>query len=139
MPSRKSLTAGHNVLQLLIGLRLRQIESGTGSQEEFLKKTGLSRATYFDLRGMRSNARIETLQLLADNLGMSIWELFGLDDKLVATAIRKHGLNYKQIEAHAEASRRIRTDATQFDGMPEALARGRAKAKPAPKTKPRAK
>lgn len=94
-------------LAALLAIRVEQLAQEHGDLAAFLKKAGISPGTYYILIRGDGNPTLDTIEMIAKGLGISVWELIGLDDTLV-----KYALSTKSIDLEAiKASNRARAEA----------------------------
>lgn len=89
-------------LPAILGIRLGQLAANYPDQWEFLKAIGISQGTYYAILKGDSNPTLDTLELIAKGLGISVWELIGLNDGVVKDALSTHEID---LEAITSASR----------------------------------
>lgn len=90
-------------LASVLGLRLEQLAGEHDDLPSFLKKVGISPGTYYNLVRGDSNPTIDTMEVIAKGLGLSIWELIGLNDGLVKTALSEHAIDLDMITTASRA------------------------------------
>lgn len=96
-PVRKPQTLDHSMLNEMLAIRLQRLEMENGGMEAFLPKTGLARGTYYTiLRGI-GNPTLRTIERIASNLNMSVFELLGFDVSDARRALKKSGVDYDQL------------------------------------------
>jgi transcriptional regulator with XRE-family HTH domain len=94
-------------LAALLAIRVEQLAQEHGDLAAFLKKAGISPGTYYILIRGDGNPTLDTIEMIAKGLGISVWELIGLDDMLV-----KYALSTKSIDLEAiKASNKARAEA----------------------------
>ena len=94
-------------LAALLAIRIEQLAQEHGDLAVFLKKAGISPGTYYILIRGDGNPTLDTIEMIAKGLGISVWELIGLDDTLV-----KYALSTKSIDLEAiKASNKARAEA----------------------------
>ena len=94
-------------LAALLAIRVEQLAQEHGDLAAFLKKAGISPGTYYILIRGDGNPTLDTIEMIAKGLGISVWELIGLDDTLV-----KYALSTKSIDLEAiKASNKARAEA----------------------------
>lgn len=94
-------------LAALLAIRVEQLAQEHGDLAAFLKKAGISPGTYYILIRGDGNPTLDTIEMIAKGLGISVWELIGLDDALV-----KYALSTKSIDLEAiKASNKARAEA----------------------------
>ena len=102
----REAAAGEGWLQVVLALRLRQLSAGSGALDDFAAKCGVSRGTLSALRSGHGNATLQTLETLARNFGISVWNLLGIQGDVVRGSLERFGLEYCEIEAHVSAELR---------------------------------
>jgi len=96
-------------LAALLAIRVEQLAQEHGDLAAFLKKAGISPGTYYILIRGDGNPTLDTIEMIAKGLGISVWELIGLDDTLV-----KYALSTKSIDLEAiKASNKARAEAIE--------------------------
>jgi transcriptional regulator with XRE-family HTH domain len=90
-------------LASLLGLRLEQLAAEHDDLQTFLGKIGISPGTYYLLVRGESNPTLDTLEVIAKGLGLSVWELIGLNDGVVTKALAKHDIDLEAITAASRA------------------------------------
>lgn len=90
-------------LASLLGLRLEQLAAQHDDLKAFLNKIGVSPGTYFLLIRGESNPTLDTLEVIAKGLGLSVWELIGLNDGIVQKALAKHDIDLEAVTAASKA------------------------------------
>jgi len=104
-------------LRVLLALRLNQLANEYEEYSDFVTKAGLSRATLYQLRKGQGNVTIDTLGRLADNLGVSIWSLFGRTETGMKRDLESFGFSFKEVEEFVENDRRFKKDYSDFKGV----------------------
>lgn len=93
-PARKPKAVDTSILNEMLAVRLQQLEAENGGVEAFLEKTGLARATYYQvLRGI-GNPTLKTLDRIAASLSMSTVELLGFEVDDARRALKRNGHSY---------------------------------------------
>lgn len=105
-------------LRTILALRLIQESAKFANYSEFAEKAGLSRGTLYKLRSGQANPTLETLEVLAKNLGISVWELLAIRDENRKAEIESFGLCYAEIQQNLEAVGKVRKDIRSFTGIP---------------------
>lgn len=97
-------------LSVLLALRLRQIETKYSGLKELAQATGLSRGTLYQLRTAKGNPTLVTVERIARQLNMSVWDLLSRssDEEHVREDLNKNGLSYDDISQHIEATKAAR-------------------------------
>ncbi|MCZ0738170.1 helix-turn-helix domain-containing protein [Phreatobacter sp. AB_2022a] len=131
-------------LSVLLALRLRQIEAKYSGLKELAQVIGLSRGTLYQLRTGKGNPTIVTVERIARQLNMSVWDLLGRssDEDQVRDDLNKNGLSYDDISQHIEATKAARKSFLHLYGdnskTPGKSPKPPVEAKPGPSSKPRA-
>lgn len=90
-------------LASVLGIRLEQLAAGHDDLASFLAKVGISPGTYYLLVKGDANPTLDTLELIAKGLGISVWELFGIDDDVVKKSLAAHDIDLDAIKASSRA------------------------------------
>jgi len=90
-------------LAALLAIRMEQLAQEHGDLSSFLRKTGISPGTYYILIRGDGNPTLDTLEMIAKGLGLSVWELIGLDDSLVKYALATKSIDLEAIKASNKA------------------------------------
>jgi transcriptional regulator with XRE-family HTH domain len=87
-------------LASVLGIRLEQLAADHEDLASFLAKVGISPGTY--VKG-DANPTLDTLELIAKGLGLSVWELLGLNDGVVKKALDARDIDLEAIKASSRA------------------------------------
>lgn len=90
-------------LAALLAIRVEQLAQEHGDLAAFLKKAGISPGTYYILIRGDGNPTLDTIEIIAKGLGISVWELIGLDDTLVKYALSTKSIDLEAIKASNKA------------------------------------
>ena len=90
-------------LAALLAIRIEQLAQEHGDLASFLKKAGIAAGTYYILIRGDGNPTLDTIEMIAKGLGISVWELIGLDDTLVKYALSTKSIDLEAIKASNEA------------------------------------
>jgi len=90
-------------LAALLAIRIEQLAQEHGDLASFLKKVGVSPGTYYILIRGDGNPTLDTIEMIAKGLGISVWELIGLDDTLVKYALATKSIDLEAIKASNKA------------------------------------
>lgn len=90
-------------LASVLGIRLEQLAAEHDDLASFLAKVGISPGTYYLLVKGDANPTLDTLELIAKGLGLSIWELLGLNDGVVKKALDARDIDLDAIRASSRA------------------------------------
>ena len=90
-------------LASVLGIRLEQLAVEHDDLASFLAKVGISPGTYYLLVKGDANPTLDTLELIAKGLGLSVWELLGLNDGVVKTALDARDIDLDAIRASSRA------------------------------------
>jgi len=90
-------------LAALLAIRMEQLAREHGDLASFLTKAGISTGTYYILLRGDGNPTLDTLEMIAKGLGLSVWELIGLDDSLVKYALATKSIDLEAIKASNKA------------------------------------
>jgi transcriptional regulator with XRE-family HTH domain len=90
-------------LASILGIRLEQLAADYGDLARFLTKVGISPGTYYLLVKGDANPTLDTLELIAKGLGLSVWELLGLNDGVVKKALDARDIDLDAIKASSRA------------------------------------
>jgi len=91
------------ILASVLGIRLEQLAADHEDLSSFLSKVGISPGTYYLLLKGDANPTLDTLELIAKGLGLSVWELLGLNDGLVKKALEARDIDIEAIKASSRA------------------------------------
>jgi len=109
-------------LAALLAIRVEQLAQEHGDLAAFLKKAGISPGTYYILIRGDGNPTLDTIEMIAKGLGISVWELIGLDDTLVKYALSTKSIDLEAIKAsnraRAEAMGQIDAQRPLFEPLP---------------------
>ncbi|WP_284180191.1 helix-turn-helix transcriptional regulator [Rhabdaerophilum sp. SD176] len=87
----------------VLGIRLEQLAADHEDLASFLAKVGISPGTYYLLVKGDANPTLDTLELIAKGLGLSVWELLGLNDGVVKKALDARDIDLEAIKASSRA------------------------------------
>ena len=90
-------------LASVLGIRLEQLAADHDDLASFLAKVGISPGTYYLLVKGDANPTLDTLELIAKGLGLSVWELLGLNDGVVKKALDARDIDLEAIKASSRA------------------------------------
>ena len=90
-------------LAALLAIRIEQLAQEHGDLASFIKKVGVSPGTYYILVRGDGNPTLDTIEMIAKGLGISVWELIGLDDTLVKYALATKSIDLEAIKASNKA------------------------------------
>lgn len=90
-------------LASVLGIRLEQLAADHEDLASFLAKVGISPGTYYLLVKGDANPTLDTLELIAKGLGLSVWELLGLNDGVVKKALDARDIDLEAIKASSRA------------------------------------
>lgn len=90
-------------LASVLGIRLEQLAAEHDDLASFLTKVGISPGTYYLLVKGDANPTLDTLELIAKGLGLSVWELLGLNDGIVKKALDARDIDLEAIKASSRA------------------------------------
>lgn len=90
-------------LASVLGIRLEQLAADHEDLASFLVKIGISPGTYYLLVKGDANPTLDTLELIAKGLGLSVWELLGLNDGIVKKALDARDIDLEAIKASSRA------------------------------------
>ena len=90
-------------LAALLAIRMEQLAQDHGDLASFLTKAGISTGTYYILLRGDGNPTLDTVEMIAKGLGLSVWELIGLDDSLVKYALATKSIDLEAIKASNKA------------------------------------
>ena len=90
-------------LASVLGIRLEQLAADHEDLASFLAKVGISPGTYYLLVKGDANPTLDTLELIAKGLGLSVWELLGLNDGVVKKALDARDIDLDAIKASSRA------------------------------------
>jgi transcriptional regulator with XRE-family HTH domain len=90
-------------LASVLGIRLEQLAADHEDLASFLTKVGISPGTYYLLVKGDANPTLDTLELIAKGLGLSVWELLGLNDGVVKKALDARDIDLEAIKASSRA------------------------------------
>ena len=90
-------------LASVLGIRLEQLAADHEDLASFLAKVGISPGTFYLLVKGDANPTLDTLELIAKGLGLSVWELLGLNDGVVKKALDARDIDLEAIKASSRA------------------------------------
>ena len=90
-------------LASVLGIRLEQLAAEHDDLASFLAKVGISPGTYYLLVKGDANPTLDTLELIAKGLGLSVWELLGLNVGIVKKALDARDIDPEAIKASSRA------------------------------------
>lgn len=93
-------------LAALLAIRVEQLAQEHGDLAAFLKKAGISPGTYYILIRGDGNPTLDTIEMVAKGLGISVWDLIGLNTTMVKSALAEHEIDLDAIEAANKARAR---------------------------------
>ena len=83
------MAAAERTLMLVFGKRLEQLANEHGGTMAFLAVAGISQCLFDDTVAGAGNVTCATMEKVARNLDMSIFELLGLSDEFVSEQLAK--------------------------------------------------
>lgn len=105
-------------LASVLGIRLEQLAAEHDDLASFLGKVGISPGTYYLLVKGDANPTLDTLELIAKGLGLSVWELMGLNDGIVKKALDARDIDLEAIKsaskARVEALEKLESQRVEF-------------------------
>jgi transcriptional regulator with XRE-family HTH domain len=115
-------------LASVLGIRLEQLAADHEDLASFLTKVGISPGTYYLLVKGDANPTLDTLELIAKGLGLSVWELLGLNDGVVKKALDARDIDLDAIKASSrarvEALAQLESQRVEFKKKSTGQARG---------------
>ncbi len=103
LPKRGRGRTAEKTLASVLGIRLEQLAAEHDDLASFLAKVGISPGTYYLLVKGDANPTLDTLELIAKGLGLSVWELLGLNDGVVKKALDARDIDLEAIKASSRA------------------------------------
>jgi len=116
MGTQKEGEARQTAIGTIFSAMLQRKSREFPSVEEFLKTIGMSFATYSQLLRGLGNPTAHTITRTGEALGLSGWEMMGLDEKIVRGWLAGQDIDLGQVNtlvAHQRAST-IRVDSNKF-------------------------
>ena len=116
MGTQKEGEARQTAIGTIFSAMLQRKSKEFPSVEEFLKTIGMSFATYSQLLRGLGNPTAHTITRTGEALGLSGWEMMGLDEKIVRGWLAGQDIDLGQVNtlvAHRRAST-IRVDSNKF-------------------------
>jgi transcriptional regulator with XRE-family HTH domain len=116
MGTQKEGEARQTAIGTIFSAMLQRKSREFPSVEEFLKTIGMSFATYSQLLRGLGNPTAHTITRTGEALGLSGWEMLGLDEKIVRGWLAGQDIDLGQVNtlvAHQRAST-IRVDSNKF-------------------------
>jgi transcriptional regulator with XRE-family HTH domain len=116
MGTQKEGEARQTAIGTIFSAMLQRKSREFPSVEEFLKTIGMSFATYSQLLRGLGNPTAHTITRTGEALGLSGWEMLGLDEKIVRGWLAGQDIDLSQVNAlvtHQRAST-LRVDADKF-------------------------
>lgn len=116
MGTQKEGEARQTAIGTIFSAMLQRKSREFSSVEEFLKTIGMSFATYSQLLRGLGNPTAHTITRTGEALGLSGWEMMGLDEKIVRGWLAGQDIDLGQVNtlvAHQRAST-IRVDSNKF-------------------------
>ena len=116
MGTQKEGEARQTAIGTIFSAMLQRKSREFPSVEEFLKTIGMSFATYSQLLRGLGNPTAHTITRTGEALGLSGWEMLGLDEKIVRGWLAGQDIDLGQVNAlvaHQRGST-IRVDANKF-------------------------
>ena len=116
MGTQKEGEARQTAIGTIFSAMLQRKSREFPSVEEFLKTIGMSFATYSQLLRGLGNPTAHTITRTGEALGLSGWEMLGLDEKIVRGWLAGQDIDLGQVNtlvAHQRAST-IRVDSDKF-------------------------
>lgn len=118
-------------LASVLGIRLEQLAAEHDDLASFLAKVGISPGTYYLLVKGDANPTLDTLELIAKGLGLSVWELLGLNDGIVKKALDARDIDLEAIKASSrarvEALAQLESQRVEFKKKSTSIAEGRTR------------
>ena len=128
--------SAEKTLASILGIRLEQLAAEHDDLNVFLRKVGVSPGTYYLLVRGDANPTFDTLELIAKGLGLSIWELIGLNDGVVTKALADHDIDLDALTSASRARTRAlaKIDSQRLENKARAV---KTASGPGPKPTPR--
>jgi len=116
MGTQKEGEARQTAIGTIFSAMLQRKSREFPSVEEFLKTIGMSFATYSQLLRGLGNPTAHTITRTGEALGLSGWEMLGLDEKIVRGWLAGQDIDLAQVNALVTHQREstIRVDADKF-------------------------
>lgn len=123
-------------LAALLAIRVEQLAQEHGDLSAFLKRAGISPGTYYILIRGDGNPTLDTIEMIAKGLGISVWELIGLSDATVRSDLSSHDIDLDAIEAanKSRAKAYAKLDAQRVQAKKVTVKTGAAKRSKSKKT-----
>ena len=117
-----------SLMSAILLARMQQCEAKFASRAEFVKKIGVSEGTYWLLLQRASNPTIDTMEKIAEGLGMTVFELIGnIDHKTLRARVAMVGLDLDAIKANVDKGEQLTAEFESIVGRVGSVSRSVAR------------
>jgi transcriptional regulator with XRE-family HTH domain len=136
MPKQQEGEDRDSVATALFAIILQRKAKEHPNLKEFLDKIGMSMAAYYNLEKGIGNPTFWTVERTARALGLSVWDMLGVDEKVMRSWLAGQNIDLDKLSQSVEARRqaRLKFSADQFAITPPAAPEPKP-AEPAPQAK----
>jgi DNA-binding phage protein len=136
MPKQQEGEDRDSVATALFAIILQRKAKEHPNLKEFLDKIGMSMAAYYNLEGI-GNPTFWTVERTAKALGISVWDMMGIDEKVMRAWLAGQNIDLDKLSQSVEARRqaRLKFSADQFAIKPPAAPEPKPAVQPS-QTKP---
>lgn len=122
MPKQQEGEDRDSVATALFAIILQRKAKEYPSLKEFLDKIGMSMAAYYNLEKGIGNPTFWTVERTAKALGLSVWDMLGIDEKVMRAWLAGQNIDLDRLSQGVEARRhaRLRFSSDQFAITPTA-------------------
>ena len=102
-PDKRSRRNRLSMMTLVLLARMRQYETKFPSRAQFLRAIGISEGTYYLMLQRSSNPTIETMEKIAEGLGVTVYDLIGnIDQGTLSGCLSAVGLDLEKLKTGIE-------------------------------------
>lgn len=121
-PTQKEGEDRDTVAGALFAIILERKSKEFPNLKAFLEKIGMSLAAYYNLEKGIGNPTFWTIERTAKALGLSVWDMLGVDEKVMRSWLAGQNIDLERLSQSVEARRqaRLKFSADQFAITPPA-------------------
>jgi len=116
MPKQQEGEDRDSIATALFAIILQRKAKEYPNLKEFLDKIGMSMAAYYNLEKGIGNPTFWTVERTAKALGLSVWDMLGVDEKVMRSWLAGQNIDLDKLSQSVEARRqaRLKFSADQF-------------------------
>lgn len=108
MPKQQEGEDRDSVATALFAIILQRKAKEHHNLKEFLDKIGMSMAAYYNLEKGIGNPTFWTVERTAKALGLSVWDMLGIDEKVMRAWLAGQNIDLDKLSQSVEARRQAR-------------------------------